>query len=151
MARKTKQTTVAGNGSQVDEQGYYYLPKDLLMEYRALDSECRHVLLSLRVTSQELDMLLTKHPEVQVKMLEKANLMRESNNRATALQELYRRIESTYPIKMQEVAIDDITGRMQVLVGGKQQYEADGKPVFVKPVAPVEKVRSRRLPRSKTT
>jgi len=150
MARKVKQTKVAENEAQVDEQGFYYLPKALLMEYRALDSECRHIHLCLRMTSQELDALLTKHPEIQMKILEKGNLTMEARNKGESLKELYLRIEGTYPIKMSDIAIDDITGRMQVVTNGKQQYEQDGKPVYAKPAAePVVKVRARRLPKPK--
>lgn len=153
MARKARQNEQAvENPALVDEQGYYYLPKNLLMEYRALDSECRHTHLCLRMTSQELDALLTKYPEVQTKMIEKANLVMECSNKGAALRELYQRIEGAYPIKMSDIAIDDITGRMQVVTSGKQQYDPDGKPVYAKPAAkPVAKVRARRLPKPKNT
>jgi len=147
MARKKPITKPE---APVDDQGFYYLPKALLMEYRALDSECRHVHLCLRMASQELDALLTKHPEVQGKMVEKANLVMECSNKGASLRELYTRIEVAYPIKMDDIAIDDLSGRMQVVTDGKQQYDKDGKPVFVKPTAPAEKDKARRVPKPKT-
>lgn len=149
MAKAKKQPS-NGHAAPTDEQGFYYLPKELLMEYRALDSECRHVHLCLRMTTQELDALLAKHPEIQTKILEKGNLTMEARNKTEALREVYARIEALYGITMKDIAIDDLSGRMQVVTDGKQQYE-DGKPVFMKPVEKSnEKIRARRVPKLKT-
>jgi hypothetical protein len=151
MARKKASKAENGQDAPVDEMGFYYLPKDLLMEYRAKDSEFRHAHLSLRMVGQELNALLTQHPEIAQKMAEKEALDAECNNRKTALLEVHHTIEQIYDIKIQNIGIDDLTGRMQHIIEGKPQF-ADGEPVLLRPEAPVAKIRTpRRVPRSKTT
>jgi len=149
MARKiVKKESSNGNGAPVDAEGYYYLPRPLLMEYRAADSEFRHVALSLRVTMQELGVLLSKVPEVAQKLAEKDALIQESKNKQQALVAVHQQIEQTYGIKMQEIAIDDITGRMQRVVEGKPQFEGE-EPAMLKPV--MTKPKTKRVAKSRAT
>ena len=138
MVRKKTTATVETPSTPIDEEGFYYLPKPLLMEYRALDSECRHAHLCLRVISQELDALLTKNPEIQRKMAEKAALISEASNKKDALQEVHKTIEAIFNVKITEIAIDDLTGHIHQLVEGK----ASGIPM--KALTPATKVRKAR-------
>lgn len=154
MTRKTttQQSNSNGQGAPVDEMGFYYLPKELLMEYRAKDSEFRHAHLSLRMVGQELNALLTQHPEIAQKMAEKEALAAECNNRKAALLEVHSSIEQIYAVKIQNIGIDDLTGRLHHIVEGKPQFAADGQPVLLRP-EPAPPVRTpRRVPKkSKTT
>jgi hypothetical protein len=143
MARKIKEAKTQGSngqGAPVDAEGFYFLPRPLLMEYRAADSEFRHVALSLRVTMQELGALLSKVPEIAQKLAEKDALIQESKNKQQALVAVHQQIEQVYGIKMQEIAIDDITGRMQRVVEGKPQFEGD-EPAMLKPVTTPPKIK----------
>jgi hypothetical protein len=120
-AKKTTPTVVATpatNTAPVDADGFYCLPKSLLMEYRALDSECRHAHLCLKVSAQELDALLSKHPEVVQKMAEKAALISECANKKGALIEVHRVIETMFNVKINEIAIDDLTGHIHQIESG---------------------------------
>ena len=154
MTRKTttKQSSDNGQGAPVDEMGFYYLPKELLMEYRAKDSEFRHAHLSLRMVDQELNALLTQHPEIAQKMAEKDALTQECTNRKDALVDVHHTIEQIYDVLIQNIGIDDLTGRLHHIVEGKPQFAADGQPVLLRP-EPVPSVRTpRRVPKkSKTT
>jgi len=146
IAKKTKPSIKNTPQAPVDEDGYYYLPKALLMEYRALDSECRHTHLCLRVVSQELDALLAKHPEIAQKMAEKAAVIMEVTTKKNALQDVHQVIEDTFNIKVNTIAIDDLTGRMHQVIDGQPQF-IEGEPALLRP-APVTKVRTpRRVPK----
>ena len=153
MTRKTttKQSSDNGQGAPVDEMGFYYLPKELLMEYRAKDSEFRHAHLSLRMVDQELNALLTQHPEIAQKMAEKDALTQECTNRKDALVDVHHTIEQIYDVLIQNIGIDDLTGRMHHHIEGKPQF-ADGQPVLLRP-EPTLLIRTpRRVPKkSKTT
>jgi hypothetical protein len=140
-----RKTTKDDAGPPVDEDGFLVLPKPLLMEYRALDAECRHAGLSLRITSQELEGLLTKHPEIQRAIQQKGALIAEAANKKNALTELHTQIEKTYSIKIAEIAIDDDTGRIHQLVGGA------AVPDGLRPTVPPPKKRARRGAKAKTT
>lgn len=107
----------------VDDEGYYRIPPLLLMEYRAKDSECRHAHLALRVVTQELDQLLTKYPDVQKKMAEKAALAIDATNTTNAIREVHAQLEKTFGVSIQNISIDDESGRIYQLVDGKQAEE----------------------------
>jgi hypothetical protein len=139
-----------GQGAPVDEMGFYYLPKELLMEYRAKDSEFRHAHLSLRMVGQELNALLTQHPEIAQKMAERDALTQECTNRKNALVEVHHDIERIYSVQVQNIGIDDLTGRLHQIVEGKPQF-ADGQPVLLRPEL-VPQVRTpRRVPKKSKT
>lgn len=149
IVEKTKEEAGSnGKGAPVDAEGFYYLPRPLLMEYRAADSEFRHVNLCLRVTIQELGVLLAKVPEIAQKLAEKEALIQESKNKQQALVTVHQQIEQLYGIKMQEIAVDDVTGRMQRVVEGKLQYEGEA-PAMLKPVT--TKPKTKRVAKSRAS
>jgi hypothetical protein len=146
-AKKPRTTRTKKNGAAAptDEDGFLILPKPLLMEYRALDSECRHTHLLLRVASQDLDALLTENPKIQQLMHNKAALIAESSNKKNELTDLHTVIEGVYKVKISNIAIDDDTGRIHELVEGVAAPDA------LKPVSPPPKKRARRAATAKTT
>ena len=150
MARKAKEQK--HNSKQevpIDEAGFYYLPKALLMEWRAMDAECRTAHMGLRIATAELDAMLNKHPEIQKKIMEKASMVTEAANKKHALVEVHGTIEQIYGIKITDIAIDDVTGRMHSLADGKPKLEEDGKPVMLRP-EPVVRPKSKGGRKAKT-
>ena len=141
--KKTDESSGNGHSAPVDNDGFYYLPKPLLMEYRAADAECRHAHLLLRVCGQDLDALLAKHPDIRQKITDKATMVVEAANRKNALTEVHQMIEVIYGIKITEIGIDDLTGRIHQLADGKLAPEG------MKP-APVPKKRPGRPAKAKT-
>jgi len=129
----------------VDENGFLVLPKPMLMEYRALDSECRHTHLMLRVASDTLTAMLSKQPEIQAAMQNKGALIAEAANKKNALTELHTTIEKIYGVRITEIAIDDDTGRIHRLVDGTAAPDA------LKPATPPPKKRARRVATAKNT
>ena len=150
MPRKAKESVENKSDGKstapVDSDGFYVLPKDLLMEFRALDAECRNALLELRMVGQSLEAALSKHPEIKQMMAQRAASETEVGRKRTALMELHQVMESIYPIKISEISIDDVTGRIHQLVNG--QPSAEGmKPASV--TAPEVK-KARRGAKAKT-
>ena len=138
MPRKAKEQTDSKNGKStppVDSDGFYVLPKDLLMEFRALDAECRNALLELRMVGQSLEAMLAKHPEIQQMIAQRAALEAEVGKKRATLLELHRIMESIYPIKISGISIDDVTGRIHQLVNGQVSEEG------MKPTPPVPEVK----------
>jgi len=148
MPRKAKEVVDSKNGKStappVDSDGFYVIPRDLLLEYRAKDAECRHAHLLLRVCSSELDMLLLKHPDIRQKMTEKATMIIEAASKKTSLVEVHQMIEVIFGIKITDIGIDDMTGRIHQLAEGKLASEG------LKPAVPVAKKRAGRKPKAKT-
>lgn len=142
-AVETKKPSKKTERLPVDSEGYYVIPHGLLMEWRALDAECRHAHLELRVASQELEMLLAKQPEIQKKMTHKASMITEAANKKNALTEVLQTIEQMFAVRAANISIDDVTGRIHQLVDGRQEMEA------IKPPAP--KKPARRGAKAKTT
>ena len=150
MARKAKeQKHNDKQEASIDEAGFYYLPKALLMEWRAMDAECRTAHLSLRVATQELDALLAEQPAIKKKMAEKASMISEAANKKNALVEVHHTIEQIYNVKITDIAIDDVTGRLHILAAGKPTFEEDGKPVMLRP-EPVVRPKSKSGRKAKT-
>jgi len=142
MPRRAKEkvdtTSVKSTTPPVDSDGFYVLPRDLLLEYRAKDAECRHAHLLLRVCTSELDMLLLKHPEIRQKMTDKASMIVESANKKNALLEVHQMIEVIFGIKITDIGIDDMTGRIHQLADGKLSAEG------LRPALPEVKKRGRK-------
>jgi hypothetical protein len=146
MPRKSAKSEVVKtvNSAPVDGEGFYALPKMLLMEYRAMDSEFRHADLSFKVVSNELNLALSKLPEIQKLLAQKAALFTETCTKKNALQEIHHVIEATFKLKINEIAIDDLTGRIHQLVDGKEA------PDPLKPPTPEPKIKAGRGAKAKT-
>jgi hypothetical protein len=89
-------------------------------------------------------MLLLKHPEIRQKMTDKASMIIDASSKKTALQEVFQMIEVIFGIKITDIGIDDMTGRIHQLADGKLSAEG------LRPALPEVKKRVGRRPKIKT-
>jgi len=96
----------------IDSDGFLAIKGELFWKWRAMDTEKRNIDLSLRVLHTEIAALLDKHPDVKEALGHQAGLI----NQASLMQQQYSalivEIGEHLQVDMQQVSIDDQTGRV---------------------------------------
>lgn len=99
----------------VDPEGFYLIPRDLLMQYRMQDAECRATHLQLRAAAQEVEALMLQHPEVARALNTRAALAIEANQSKQVLSLTHAVLEKMFNVKITDMSIDHDTGRVHNL------------------------------------
>lgn len=99
----------------IDDQGFYVIPRDLLMQFRMYEAECRALHLQLRVAVQELEALMVQHPEIARAINTKTSLVIEANQSKQVLAATHAELEQMLDVKISDLSIDYDTGRVHKL------------------------------------
>lgn len=128
---KASSTKSASNGHReifVDDEGYYCLKGDRFWKWRALDAELRAATAELDSVSRQIQVEISKHPELAALLQQKAALAGTISTAQSELLTVQTEIEKLMGVSLKECAFDDKSGRLYHLASDGSRGDPMKKP-----------------------
>jgi hypothetical protein len=99
----------------VDEEGFYKVPTDLLLRWRAYSAEVREARTNLKLIEKEIEEEIQKQPRLKDLLSSKGSVASETSSKMGDLTRVQDEISKLFGINLRECSIDDLTGRLYYL------------------------------------